>query len=570
MRSNHEGAKKHEGHKVKIAFAALIAVIAAGFAVAQLMEAPPSPASLFPQGALVYVETRDLNRLLSWWKDSQVRAAWLETNNYTDFTNSRLYQRLDERLAALGKGQFAFTLENLIEVSGTRSALALYDIGELKAVAVTRVGFAEASASELWASRANLKKRKIGNQNYYIEPQDGKLAFAFANPYLVIASEESLLLDVLKAMNDPQATGRITQSEKWQQLASRGPQDNSLISLFLDQENLNTNRYFQNYWIYQNADELKDLKAARIDLNLQDGAIVEHRYFIRDESAAGPALQDPGESIKPFEAVHHENLSVIASPDAARAVADILSLLNRLPAGQPVPGAPPVYSAAAERLSKAEARSSYIERIDEPILTPAADKLLRLDQPERLQALLVAAVPSAEIRSAYPLWDDKALFVQFPASIAVQFGQFESLNRQEFLALLLEYFRSLHSTQDQGAAWVQRGTDEFALGGIIPVYVKFQNPWVLISSREQEFHETAAALPRSFAASNAFYQEIEIDQARWKYERVMKRLDTGAYSGDTPPFFSGNLNSLIQASQPLSRVTIARNKTEELIRYELK
>lgn len=556
--------------RLKVLFGSVAALVAAGFAVAQLIEPAPSPAPLFPQGALVYAEARDLKQLLSWWKDSGVRAAWLDTSNHSEFENSRLYQRLDERLSELGKGQFAFNLENLIEIAGTRSSLALYDIGELKAVAVTRVGFAEASASGLWASRAKLRQKKFGNQNYYIEPQEGKLAFAFARPYLVIASEESLLQDVLKAMRDPQPSGRLTQSEKWKLFDSRKPASNALLSLFLDQENLNTNRYFQNYWLPQNVDDLKSIQAAWIDLNLQEGAIVEHRYLVRDDGEPTKPITDVQDYLKPFQGVHRESLNLSAAPRPLETVNNILNYFNRLPATEPIVGTPPVYSAAVDRLSKAEARSAFMEKIDEPILTPASDKLLHLDQGTRLEVLLAAAAPVAQLQLGYPLWDDRALFVQFPRSLVLQCDRFESLDQPAFLDLLLEYFRTIHSTQDQGARWMQRSAGTFVLDSLLPVYVRFQKPWVLISSREQEFQQTAAALPPTAVAPQSSYQEFELEKARWKYARLMKRLDTGAYSGDSPMFFSDNLNSLIQITEPIQRASILRSNNEEIIRYEFK
>lgn len=550
-----------------IAISLAIAVMT-GLAIAQLTEPAPSPAPLFPQGALVYAESRDLKQLLDWWADSETKSRWEETSNYTAFQNSRLYQRLDERLSEFGKGQFAFTLENLREITGTRSAIALYDIGELKAVAVTRVGFTEAAASELWASRIHLKQRKSGNQNYYVEPKEGKLAFAFAKPYLVVASEEALLLDVLKAMKDPQPSGRLVQSEKWQQLAARQPATNGIITLYLDQENLTSNNYFESYWLPQNFEELKPIQAAWINVEVQDGAIVEHRYFVQD--APAQTLADAADYLKPFESVHRESLVLTAGPSSHAAADRICRLFNRLPEGEPAAGAPPVYSAAAERVSKAEARSSYLEKIDEPILTPAADKLLHLDQNEKIAGLLEAAAPAAEIRFAYPLWDDRALFVQFPESIALQLGRFDALNQQQLLDVLLEYFRTLHSTQDQGARWIDRGNGEYALDALLPVFVKFKNPWVAISTRNQEFQQLVQALPATPTAPAASYAEFEMDKARWKYSRLMKRLDAGAYSGDSPLFFSDNLDGLIQTSEPVKRTSILRNSGEEIIRYELR
>ncbi|HSP07193.1 MAG TPA: hypothetical protein VLR94_08450, partial [Acidobacteriota bacterium] len=527
-------------------------------------------AGLFPEGALVYAEARDLKQLLQWWSGSEIKSNWQETTNYKAFENSRLYQRLDERLGELGKGEFAFTLESLTEIAGTRSALALYDIGELKAAAVTQVGFAEASASELWAARLRLRQKKLGNQYYYVEPKEGKLAFAFAKPYLVVASEEALLQEILKAIKDPKAAGRLTQSDKWQQLAAKQPATGGIFSLFLDQENLNTNRYFRRYWIHRNANELKSIQAAWINVELEKGAIVEHRYFLRNDGAGAQALQDVSGYLKPFESVHHENLILSAPADAPQVASSLLHLLNRLPDGERAVGVPPVYTAATERLSNAEARSVYAERIDEPILAPAAEKLLHMDQPERLQQILASAEPAVQLRFAYPLWDDRALFVQFPESDVLQLNRFEALNQQAFLDTLLEYFRVLHSTQAQGARWIQNSNGDYKLDALIPLYVRFQKPWVVASSSEQEFQQVVQVLPASSTVPQSSYQEYELEKARWKYSRLMNRLDTGAFGGDQPLFFSNNLDSLLQTTEPVTRASILRNTGEEILRYELK
>src|SRR5687768_9664239 len=57
---------------------------------------PNSLASLFPGGALVYVETRDLSALVADWNASPEKKLWLTSSNHDVFSRTRLFMRLAE------------------------------------------------------------------------------------------------------------------------------------------------------------------------------------------------------------------------------------------------------------------------------------------------------------------------------------------------------------------------------------------------------------------------------------------------------------------------------------------
>src|SRR5260370_5697973 len=92
---------------------------------------PPHPLDqLMPQGALLYIEAKDFAGLLKDWNNSQEQAAWLKSDDYRVFSNSRLFLRLTkasaEVAAAAGlhpNGKF------LAEAAGTPSAVGIYGIG---------------------------------------------------------------------------------------------------------------------------------------------------------------------------------------------------------------------------------------------------------------------------------------------------------------------------------------------------------------------------------------------------------------------------------------------------------
>ena len=115
----------------------------------------PSPenlslASFAPQGALLSIESPDFKALLKSWSSSQEEQRWLKSDNYTSFSNSRLFSRLGE-----AQDQFAATagfppdVEFLQQVAGGQSLFAWYDIGNLEFLYITRMPKGDAAKTPL-------------------------------------------------------------------------------------------------------------------------------------------------------------------------------------------------------------------------------------------------------------------------------------------------------------------------------------------------------------------------------------------------------------------------------------
>src|SRR5450755_4076726 len=64
------------------------------WAVAQPAPAPMS--SLFPAGAVLYLEAKDLGALLADWNGSAEKRDWLASNNYEGFSRSQLFLKLSD------------------------------------------------------------------------------------------------------------------------------------------------------------------------------------------------------------------------------------------------------------------------------------------------------------------------------------------------------------------------------------------------------------------------------------------------------------------------------------------
>jgi hypothetical protein len=409
----------------------VLLLLVASFTIAQIAEQRSAdPSSFFPEGALVYAEAKDLEALLKWWKDSDVKADWEKSENYQQFRSSRLYLKLRDRLTKWGTGgKFSFSLENLIQAAGTHSGLALYDIGELKAVLAMRLPFTEAKTTEIWLAKSRFQEKKSENQTYYVEPGDGALAFAYADPFLIVATEESLLIRSLANLRSPSQT--LEQSKKWQ-LCEK--QEGSDLSLFLDQEALQKNRYFQKYWIHRNVRDFASIQATRIDLKIEPNTITEHRHFVQSGADVPSADLNLEPYLKPFQQFHHEVLYMNSPIDSAAVARQIIKMINHLPEKEKALSYPPAFSGAAERATQAETRNILLEQIDEPVLQVKSETLLRADQEVELAKLISAAQPEAQIRLSYPLWDHQALFVRFPQTLILQIKTRSAWNQQDFLA----------------------------------------------------------------------------------------------------------------------------------------
>ncbi len=557
--------------KRKILFLAV--AIVAGFAAAQmLVPATPAPVQFFPRGALVYWETGNLKEFLLWWKNSQLRQDWQKTYNYRSFENSRLYLRLKERITDFGKEKYKFSLDNLIKLSGRRSALAIYDIGNLKALAVTEVSQADAALTELWISRGKFHERNFNGHVYYTEPQEGKLAFAYAKPFFIISTETALLEEFLKNSDHPDQSSSLAASEKWG--ACRPDKDvPALFSIFVDQESLNQNRYFRRYWIHGNVKELAPIRSAWIDFLAEPKGLLEHRHFALTGTTTDSKPEDftqSAEWLSAFQELKADFLVIEPAPDPQKAAEGILKLLNKFPDRQQQTSYPPAYAASFERATEAEAKNPYLVRIDDPVLEPTGLKILENDQPSRLTSLLTTVKPVVKIRLTTPLWDNDGLFMRFQETQILLLQNYDGLQQQELLNQLQEHLLLLTSAGNNVASWIRKTGESYELHSFIALFVHFHKPWVVISNTESELNRAVAVLPSQPISPRVSYTAINWEKNRWKYSRLMRRLDYGVYRGDEPLFFSENLDSLFQALYPIKQSTLEKTVNTEVIHYEIR
>src|SRR5580693_50547 len=285
-----------------------IASIGASWAAFQALIPEGRPLSRYvPAGSLLYLEAKDFSVLLVDWSASLERASWVKSKNYEVYSRSRLSLRLE------GAGeQFAAAaglppdVNFLTQVAGTQSALALYDIGKLEFLYITKLPSASSMQSALWQTRAKFETRNAAGVTFYVrrDPEsEREVAFAVSGDYLILATREDLLAGALQLLAG--GKDRTIEAEQWwsQSVAAAGSVGD--LRMVLNLEKIVPSPYFRSYWIQRNITDMKQYSAAVSDLFRSGKEYREERILLKKSAATNNATTD----------------------DAAAAVADLVRLV---------------------------------------------------------------------------------------------------------------------------------------------------------------------------------------------------------------------------------------------------
>src|SRR6266853_282951 len=266
----------------------------------------PSLSRYVPAGSLLYLQAKDFSSLLGDWNASPQKASWVNSKNYEVYSRSRLFLRLqgagDQFAAAAGLPP---DMNFVTQVAGTQSALALYDIGKLQFLYITKLPSARSMQSALWQTRAKFETRSAAGVTFYVrrDPEsEREVAFAASGDYLILATREDLIAGALQLLAG--GKDRTIEAEQWwsQSVAAAGSAGD--LRMVLNLEKIVPSPYFRSYWIQRNITDMKQYSAAVSDLFLSGKEYREERVLLKKSAAA---LQPTG--------------------DAATAVADLVRLV---------------------------------------------------------------------------------------------------------------------------------------------------------------------------------------------------------------------------------------------------
>jgi hypothetical protein len=283
------------------------ACLGLGWAAYQSVAPAEPPLSKYvPANALLYLQAKDFSSLLAGWNGSPQKVQWLKSANYEVFSRSRLFLRLkeagDQFAAAAGLPP---DMNFLSQVAGNQSVLALYDIGKLQFLAITRLPNASSMPTALWQTRSKFETRTAGGVTFYLrrDPESQReVEFAASGDYLLLATREDLMAGALQLMSG--SKDRTIEDDPWwsRSIAAAGPSGD--LRMVLNMEKLVPSPYFRSYWVQQNITDLKQYSAAISDLFISGKEFREERVLLR----ASAASASPG--------------------DGPQAVADVVNLVS--------------------------------------------------------------------------------------------------------------------------------------------------------------------------------------------------------------------------------------------------
>ena len=538
--------------------------------------APPEPplAKYVPAGALLYLEAKDFSSVVADWNASSQKQQWLKSGNYEVFSRSRLFLRLkgasDEFATAAGLPP---DMNFISQVAGHQSALALFDIGNLQFLYITRLPSAQALQTTLWQTRAKFEPRSAGGASFYVrrDPESKKeVAFAISGDYLLLATREDLMAGALLLMSG--SKDRTIESEQWwsQSVESAGPAGD--LRMVLNLEKVVPSPYFRTYWIQQNITDMKRYSAAVTDLFRSAKEYREERVLLKAapaaDNASAPSPRSAADLVRlvPDDAGFYE-AQAAPSADSCFALLETKLLaphLGSAPASQTAP--------QAQLTSGETGGGSDLEtRIDEaPVERPAQGKASLNELLRGAQILAVLQVQSTRR-------DTAGVFVRIHSAIALAAAA--EWNESAVRAALVDSVRPALTASQLGVGWQPKaGYQEF--DGLFPLVAAVRGKYLIVSDDPALLQAMLARENRKPDLKPAvFVAGFSHQRERANFARISGSLDRpsmappeASHMQREPQFFSENLASLSATLAGVSAESVvvrdAGDKVLQTVTYE--
>ncbi|MFZ1083369.1 MAG: hypothetical protein WAN35_00235 [Terracidiphilus sp.] len=517
--------------------------------------------SLLPEGALLSIEARDFSSLLRDWNSSEEKRAWIMSSNRAAFNTSRLFTRLaqaqDEFTAAAGLPAD----ENLLDrVAGKESCLALYDIGNLEFVYITRLDERAIEGTPLWQTRSKFVQRTEAGSAFFVrkdEQSSRVAAFASKDGWLILGTREDLVAGILDriagtAKQNLANEGWFVEAVK-QATAGRGE-----LRMVLNLEKIVSTPYFRSYWVQQNITEMKQYASAVSDLYRSRQSYREERVLLRRAGFAATAQGDVREltALTPDDAAF---FAAQASPDADSLLASLRNNLLEIKQAQPVASyktAPSI--AAEENAGSAEQLNTFIDQA--PIAVHQADAFAPL------RALFIAQQPDASIEVFSTRPPKNSVFVSLQA--AMVFTAARGWDEDAVCLALTQALPNGLTAGRLGVGWEKRRSEAgeyLALDGAVPLYIAVSGKQLLLANDTKLMEEILARRQKSIPSEEknavTYAALFRHTQEQSNFRDLMAQLDLAGHRGaickedvagsETPAFFSCDVGSFSQAFSKL-------------------
>ncbi len=551
-------------------------------AVAALTQAPQGTAGdlarYVPEGSLLILETQNFSSLLNDWNSSGEKAAWLVSDNYSSFSRSKLFLRLQEAQAEFAAAAGLPADMPLVDsVAGQESTLAVYDIGSLQFLYISRLSSAKAMESALWRTRANFEPRNAGGRPYFIRADTAsqrEVGFATTDDYLFLATSGDLLAGALRLLSGEQRAA-VT-AEPWYADASASRSERGELRMVMNLERLVRTPHFRSYWIQQNVSEVATYRAGVADLFRSGFEFREERTFlpaapveINDQAEASARAAAGLPRLAPPDAGFYAVRPLTGTTDAVNLLAAKL-LAPRAVRNQRVQAAPRVYVGDGRTGNE----SALETRIDQPPAVYAPGGLADAAIIKAFQANPPLA--ALQVESSRKAANDVFVGTDL-ALVLVAAGNWDA---PALRAAFETAVRGLWTTSSLGARLTEQsanGETFYQLDGLTPLVLAVRDQHLFLANSAALLGDilvrTNETADRDSVSATEFRGVTEFRRAAEQpnYETLMRHLDHvqfGRYRSQQnrePDFFSENVASLGRTLGRVESMSIRTSQSAESV-----
>ncbi len=576
--------------KMKIFFTVFAIIAAALLVVSRTKNEPFAPAGDFPRGALIYAQINDLPAFVKLWNESKFKNKYLESENFKGFQNRHLGRKLASRRAEFNEAVgFSIDLETAANLTETRAAIAVYDIGKLEFVFIAPISAEFFAATKFFQNRSNFTEEALadGTNIYRVKVeadrgrQNQELIFANKNGRFVLATSEKLLWQTLKNIEGGKDANRLSGEPAFAELS--GKIEPRTVAVWINQTALNDDYYFRRYWLMSPIGELENIRAGLFDFEIQEKKIIERRKFILNKKVAIPSFNNA--EAAELLSYTPENIPFYRLRSAAPAAVDEAFENTIFPpqkdAGKAAENQPDYYYSSLDdddyyynnnydslsgRYDETISENDDAETIANPTAETDFSKFLHSAAPRRILTFTEPEVLSAP------------LFAKFNRAALLDLAAPDKFDRQTFEAEIARRFAAqlMIPAPDAKLKWESK-TENDSLRRVLKlpatgIEVCYETRGeILILTNDEEFLRKISA--RQNLVKSANYETpmtaltvINLNQRTEAYDSIFAELNKNEAAED---FFAVNVKSLLDSISEVGSIEIRENYSGNLFEQEL-
>jgi hypothetical protein len=210
-----------------------------------------------PEGALLFSYSKDFAGLIKMFDKSRLKAKNEKSESFQRFQRSKLYLKIDKKLDDIDNSFSIGLNEAFVRSASDKDALlAIYDIGELKFMLISKIDMNMFEKTKLNSMKDKFETRKSGrHQFYFIEDKKNNLTLMFVwfDDTLLLSNDLTVFessLDLFDKKDDDEKN--ILSNTKLKALL--GNKKLKIVGadaiVYLDFSLINKTPYFKNYFLF--------------------------------------------------------------------------------------------------------------------------------------------------------------------------------------------------------------------------------------------------------------------------------------------------------------------------------